>query len=163
MAMADEEPALRLTTGQRRAIGALLHQVARAVERFEMVTGLPLDERLNYVEVVDNLSANERTTARSLASGLVREANALAALCCIPPETASVRATLAGEFSILWADAEDTGPSRLEGYGSVAPETARRIAPHTRRIARLSLALAHIEASAGREAAPPSPSPSPET
>jgi hypothetical protein len=157
--MADEEPHLSLTAGQRRAIGALLHQVARAVERFESLTGLPLDERLKYVEVVDNLSVGERGTARSLASELVREANALAALCRIPPETASVRATLAGEFSVLWADAEDTGPSRLEGYGPVAPETAQRIAPHARRIARLSLALAHIEESTSREVAPPTSSP----
>lgn len=155
--MADDEPTPRLTTGQRRAIGALLHQVARAIERFELVTGLRLEERLKYVEVVDNLSADERATAWALASELVREANALAALCHIPPETASVRATLAGEFSVLWADAEDTGPSRLEGYGPVAPETVRRIAPYTRRIASLSLALAHLDTATSREAAPPGP------
>lgn len=153
----DPGAPVRLTPGQRRAIGALLHQVARVIERFELVTGLRLDERLNYVELVDNLSPGERATACALATELVREANALAALCHIPPETASIRATLAGEFSVLWADAEDTGPSRLEGYGPVASETARRIAPHTRRMARLSLALAHLDTATSREAAPPGP------
>lgn len=151
----DPGAPVRLTPGQRRAIGALLHQVARAVERLELATGLRLDERLNYVEVVDNLTAEERAAARTLATDFVREANALAALCHIPPEAASVRATLAGEFSVLWADAEDTGPSRLEGYGPVSPETARRVAPHTRRMARLSFALAHLDTATSREAAPP--------
>jgi hypothetical protein len=157
-APAAEEAEPRLTSGQRRAIGALLHRVARTIERFEVLTGLHLEERLAYVDVVDHLEADEHAEARALATALVREANALAELCRIPPEVSSVRATLAGEFSVLWADAEDTNPRRLEGYGPVAPETVRRVTPHTDRIARLSMALSRMQSPSGGGTAPSSPS-----
>lgn len=151
-----------LTPGQRRAIGAFLHQVAHAIKRFESLTGEQLGERLAYVEVVNDLTAAERVAARQFAEALVREANMLAAQLRIPSETTSVRASLAAEFSVLWATAEDTAPKRLVGYGPVAPEVARLLAPAIARMARLSFTLAQLKALAGGDDAlsPASSSPS---
>lgn len=135
-------PPLALTAGQRRAIAAMLLQVAHAVAHIETLLHQPLGEPIRYVVTRNDMDGAEREWIMAAATELVREANALAEVCAIPPRYTDVRATLGGEFSILWSDAVDTGPSRLTGYGVLKPESAAAIAPHVSAIARLSMLIA---------------------
>lgn len=139
-----ESPRVALTEGQRRAIGSLLSQVAQAVARYETLGGAPLEERLGYTQVRNELQGIEITQLYAVMTALVHEANALATLCTIPAQWPDVRAALAGQFNILWSDAEDTGPSRLTGYGSLHPATATTLGPHITALARLSFLVTSI-------------------
>lgn len=140
------ETAVRLTSGQRRALAALLQQVAQAVEHFEAWTGETLPDHPTYVERVDGFTDGERRALVETATALVREANSLAAACRIETRETSIRTALAGTFNILWSDVEDFAGERLEGYGPVGPGVRSLVGPHIAGLARLSLRLADLAA-----------------
>ncbi|MBF6590448.1 MAG: hypothetical protein IVW57_07930 [Ktedonobacterales bacterium] len=144
-------PSVELTEGQRHSITALLIEVARAVARYEALARVTLAERPAYMARTDDLTPTEHREIEQLLIALVREANELAALCHVPTQTLSARATVGGEFTILWSDVVDTGPSRLEGYGPVPPATQTALAPHIQRLADLSLAVARYADSSSRQ------------
>jgi hypothetical protein len=140
-------PSVPLTNGQRRALAALLTQIARAVERYEALLGVQLSERLTYVVAHDTLTPAEQDLIYHTLTVLVREANALATLCHIPTQVREVRSLLAGEFNILWSDAEDTGPDGLVGYGPVHPQARQALSQPIRTLAWLSLCIGEIAGS----------------
>lgn len=155
----DHDPrshlAVRLHPNHRRALAALLAQIAEAIGRYETWTNDRLEERLTFAKRPDDLTDGERRALHHTALELVRETNRLAELFNLETQDVSVRAALAGAFTVLWSDIEDSGPKRLAGYGAVSPEVRALLEPEIKSLADLSLRLAQLasgqtEASATR-------------
>jgi hypothetical protein len=139
--------AVPLTNGQRRALAALLMQIARAVGRYEALLGVRLSEQMTFVQDQDTLRDEDRELLHQTLTVLVKEANALAALCRTPVQVRDVRSMLASELNILWSDVEDTRPSNLIGYGPLHPRTRQALAEPIKALAWLSLCAAEIAGS----------------
>jgi hypothetical protein len=133
---------LPLTYGQRNSVAALLRQVATSLETVERLLGARLDEPLRFLAPAAMPALERRARMLALANALAREANAMAELVGVSLAPPDVGRTLAGTFTVLWSDAEETSPERLRGYGPISPSAARALDPRVGEIARLSLALA---------------------
>jgi hypothetical protein len=142
----DASP-LSLTNGQRRALAALLVQIARVVERYESLLGVRLTEQMTFVRDQDTLRDEDRELLHQTLTLLVREANSLAALCRTPVHVRNVHSILASEFNILWSDVEDTRPSNLVGYGPLHPRSRQALAEPIKTLAALSLCASEIAGS----------------
>ncbi len=136
----DGEPPA-LTLGQMGAIRALLGQVARVMERYEIARGAPLEERLSYVVGDEPLTGTERQQLDPLMLELTRASNALARRAVVAPLRRDIRATLRGEFTVLWSDAEDTAVRRLGAYGPVSAEAREALGPAISRLIHATEAL----------------------
>ena len=142
----------RAPPNHQRALAGLLMQIADVIARYETWTNDPLEEHLTFAERPDDLTDIERDALHDLAHELVRETNRLAATFGLKPHGSSMRASLAGAFTILWSDIEDSGPKHLVGYGPVSPEVRAHLEPCITRLARLSLRMSQV-ASGRAEAA----------
>lgn len=141
-----DQRVVRLHPNHRRALAVLLAQVAEAIARYETWTNDRLEERLTFTKRPDDLTDRERQALHDTALALVRDANRLADMFNLETQDTSVRASLAGAFTVLWSDIEDSGPEHLAGYGPVSPEVGNLLDPEIKRLAHLSLRIAQLAA-----------------
>ena len=160
--MGDEEsgqheyqnhPAVRLLPNHQRTLAALLTQIAETIARYETWTNDRLEEHLTVAKRFNDLTEDERQALHDTALELVREANRLAELFNLETQAMSVRASLAGAFTVLWSDIEDSGPKRLAGYGPVPLQVRTLLEPEIRRLAGLSLRMAQLVSGQTEESA----------
>ncbi|HEY1388086.1 MAG TPA: hypothetical protein VGF38_06035 [Ktedonobacterales bacterium] len=140
----QDHPAVRLLPNHQRTLAALLTQIAETIARYERWTNDRLEEHLTFARRPDDLTHGERQALHDKALELVREANRLAELFSLETQAMSVRASLAGAFTVLWSDIEDSGPKRLAGYGPVSLQVRTLLEPEIRRLAGLSLQMARL-------------------
>lgn len=140
----QNHPAVRLHPNHQRTLAALLTQIAEAIARYETWTNDLLEERLTFAKRPDDLTDGERHALHDTALELVRETNRLAEVFNLETQAMSVRASLAGAFTVLWSDIEDSGPKRLAGYGPVSLQVRTLLEQEIRRLAGLSLRMAQL-------------------
>lgn len=120
----ERAQSLRLSWGQRNTIGALLSQVAQAVDLCSATLGITPEQALSFRHITEDVRPEARAALERDLNELIAQANMLATRCGIPAREASVRALLVGAFNTLWSDVEDTRPAQLRGYGPLEPESA---------------------------------------
>lgn len=128
-----------LNNAQQRVVSTMLQRLERILADQERLLNpeppLSLNQR---VLDIDDVSIEQLRSLTVQAGGEIRQ---ITRICGIRPTRESVRRTLQGSLSVLWADLEDTRPQKLIGYGGVSPEAMAMLGPPIDRLITLVRAM----------------------
>jgi hypothetical protein len=139
--METGHPGRLLNESQRRSLTITLRRVEMAVWRLEdrMIRGNPHDLMLTrFVHAPD---AEQQAALLNLIRQVREEVAALAKAYDLEASEEDFLHSVSGEFTVLWADLEDTRPSKLRRYGAIHPQANEVLGPPIQHLITLMLAI----------------------
>jgi hypothetical protein len=130
-----------LNVGQRRSLTIALRRVEMAVWRLEdrITHGKPPD--LALTRFVNFPDAQRSEALLQLIKQVREEVAALAKAYHLEASEEDFLHNVTGEFTLLWADLEDTRPTKLRRYGAVHPRANEVLGPPIQHLIELMLAI----------------------
>lgn len=135
-----------LNESQRRSLTITLRRVEMAVWRLEdrITRGNP--DNLILTRFVHNPDSGQSEALLQLISQVREEIAALAEAYDLEVSEEDFLQSVMGEFTLLWADLEDSRPSKLRRYGAVHPRANEVLGPPIQHLITLMLAINNVAA-----------------
>ena len=132
--MADQSPAIKLNSNQRRHFEVLLSRLEESLVKIERLLA---DQQVSHaLTVVDNdVSAEFRSGARDELPRIRSQVDALVASLELQPRTVSLRRLIGATLTTEVVRIEDSFSTHLRGYGQLDPSVARHVDPALDRLA----------------------------
>lgn len=133
-----------LNESQRRSLGVTARRVELAVWRLEDRLTRAEPPALALTRFTNTPSDEQRTALLRLITEVRREIAQIAEDFNLGTGEENFLRSIMGEFTLLWADLEDTRPQKLRRYGAVKPEAAEALGPPIQRLIQLMPAIDHV-------------------
>ncbi len=130
---------MSLNPSQRNALAVVLEQLERTLDEFDRFLDSP-PAGVTYAVEVDFAPATFQQIHEKCRD-LREQIAEVAATFDVPRRRINVRRVIAGDLAIAWVNLQDLRPSRLQGYGDVAPSLTETLAPRLERLGELVTAI----------------------
>lgn len=133
-----------LNESQRRSLGVTMRRVELAVWRLEERLARAEPPDLVLTRFTNEPSDEQRSALLRLIAEVRREIAQIAEDYNLEVNEENVVRSIMGEFSLLWADLEDTRPQKLRRYGPVRSQAIETLGPPVQRLIQLVLAIDRV-------------------
>ncbi len=130
-----------LNESQRRSLAVAVRRVELAVWRLEQRLTQEQPPDLALTRFTNAPDSGQCASLLRLIAEVRREVFRLAVDYDLEVGEENFLRSIMGEFTLLWADLEDTRPEKLRRYGSVNPQVNEMLGPPIQRLIQLMLAI----------------------
>lgn len=133
-----------LNESQRRSLGVTMRRVELAVWRLEERLSRTKPPDLVLTRFTNEPNDEQRSMLLRLITEVRREIAQVAEDYNLEVNEEDGMRSIMGEFTLLWADLEDTRPQKLRRYGPVRPQAIETLGPPVQRLIQLMLAIDRV-------------------